>query len=170
MPLTMNSLTNSHALIDPDTDHDLPRLEELALAENQMVNETGINALGSQSAEGTMLLNSNTVVEEFFHSSSEGCEDNGGTDSNILTLEKSEGHGPVEEFGTQSPVRKEVSLKCYSNWRPKLLFCTPSCSLKSLSFHKGNGSNLVSRHIFCRYLDIQNFSSLSLVLSKLLYF
>ena len=34
-----------------------------------------------------------------------------------------------------------------------------------LSFLNWNGWNLVSRHIFSRYLDMQNFSSLSLVLS-----
>ena len=37
----------------------------------------------------------------------------------------------------------------------------------SLSFLDRNGWNLVSRHIFSRCLDIQNFSFLSLVLSKL---
>ena len=37
----------------------------------------------------------------------------------------------------------------------------------SLSFLNWNGLNLVSSHIFSRCLDIQNFSFLSLVLSKL---
>ena len=52
----------------------------------------------------------------------------------------------------------------YSNWKPKLLFCTSSCSLKSLSLLNGNGWNLVSRHIWtCKVylLYFQSYESFS---------
>ena len=55
----------------------------------------------------------------------------------------------------------------YSNWQPKWIFAFQVDLSISPSFLNRNGWNLVSRHIFWRCLDTQNFSSLSLLLSEL---
>ena len=56
----------------------------------------------------------------------------------------------------------------YSRWNVKWLTERQVAHPISLLFIIRNGWNFVSRHIFWRCLDMQNFSSLSLVLSKLL--
>ena len=60
-----------------------------------------------------------------------------------------------------------LSVKHYSWWNVRWITERQVAHPISLLFMNRNGWNLVSRHIFWRCLDMQNFSSLSLVLSKL---
>ena len=65
-------------------------------------------------------------------------------------------------------LRIAISVKnYYSRWNVKWLTERQVAHPISLLFMNRNGWNLVSRHIFWRCLDMQNFSSLSFVLTEL---
>ena len=71
----------------------------------------------------------------------------------------------VQQYVTCSTVKKSKYTYNHLYWKWDT-YVEVGQSI-SLSFLNWNGWNLVSRHIFSRCLDMQNFSSLSLVLSKL---